>query len=113
MILQTFFWFSLGLSVMLFAWGFQQMRYGITPLDAYIGVFKVVTGLILFGLLFIAFAVGAMASPRDIFILQMESAFGMSPGAKKPVMQCQCSVEYLGTQARGGNIYAVLIKKLD
>jgi hypothetical protein len=55
----------------------------------------------------------AISAPRDGFILAMEQAFGVVPGIKKPVMQCQCSVEYIGTKAQGGGIYAVLIKKLD
>ena len=70
--------------------------------------------MVLFRLLVsLASASGAMASPHDGFIQAMEASFGMHPGAKKPVMQCQCSIEYLGTKSQGGSVYAVLIKKLD
>ena len=55
----------------------------------------------------------ATASTHDSFIKAMEAAFGVAPGVKKPLMQCQCSVEYLGTRPQGGGVYAVLIKKLD
>ena len=58
-------------------------------------------------------AANAISAPRDGFIVAMEQAFGIAPGAKKPVMQCQCSVEYLYTRRQSSDVYAVYIKKLD
>lgn len=55
----------------------------------------------------------AIALPRDGFIVAMEQVFGVAPGVKKPVMQCQCSVEYLYTRRVSGKVYAVYIEKLD
>jgi len=111
--MQIVFWFFLGISLMLFAWGFHQTRYGTTPLDAYFGLAKAAMGLVLFVALLIAFAVGAMASPRDGFIAVMEATFGMAPGGTRVVPQCSCSIEYLGTRPQGKGIYAVYVKKLD
>ncbi|HZS57562.1 MAG TPA: hypothetical protein VFA65_24390 [Bryobacteraceae bacterium] len=111
--MQIVSWFFLGVSLMLFAWGFHQVRYGTTPLDAYLGLAKAAIGLVLFVALLIAFAIGAMAAPRDGFISVMEAAFGMSPGGTRVVPQCPCSIEYLGAKALGRGVYAVYIKKLD
>ena len=50
---------------------------------------------------------------RDAFVRTMESVLGVVPGSRKPILQCQCSIEYVGTEMRSRNLYAVLIRKLD
>jgi len=50
---------------------------------------------------------------KDSFVHTMESILGVVPGSRKPILQCQCSIEYVGTEIRSRNLYAVLIRKLD
>jgi xanthosine utilization system XapX-like protein len=112
-IAQIFFWLSLGIGLLLMAWGFMQMRNGTSPRDAYVGLVKIILGLALVIVIWAAFAVGAMAATRSSFVAAMEQAFQMAPGGRRVVPQCQCSIEYLGTRPQGGDVYAVMIKKLD
>jgi hypothetical protein len=108
------FWIAIVIGVLVASYGVLCMRYGTSPQAPVFGIIALIFGVAVIGLALLATASGASASTeRPSFIEAMESAFGMHPGARKPVMQCQCSIEYLGTKAQGGNVYAVLIKKLD
>lgn len=107
------FCLSIIIGLLVAIYGLLCMRYGTSPQAPLVGIIALIFGIAVIGLALLASATGASASPRDGFIQAMEAAFGVVPGAKKPMMQCQCSIEYLGTKSQGKNIYAVLIKKLD
>jgi len=90
MIGQVIFYFLLGIALLLFAWGFYQMRYGTTSSDAYIGLFKMIAALLLGGfLVLIFFATDVMAAERKAPVLSAEEAkyllsmSGANPGTTK------------------------------
>lgn len=73
---------------------------------------KLLTAFILGLMLASAAAEASSQFSTDAFIRSMETMFG-KPGTRKPVVQCQCSLEYLGTKSEGRGVYAVYLKKLD
>ena len=111
---QILFSLSIAIGGLLFGFGYRQMRHGRARSDTYVGLAKILLGIVLVAVTLIAYgvAVSIAATPRDSFIRSVEAFFQVVPGDAKPFMPCQCSIKYLGTE-RHGNVYDVRLEKLD
>lgn len=91
-------------------WGDRAQRRTMLCLLLMAGIAMAVEGL---GVAYLFVTDAQAKTSTDSFVRTMESVLGMSPGKTKPILQCQCSIKYVGTEIRPGHEYAVIIRKLD